>query len=80
MRKDFAKNYRVTHWLICAQVCVRGLALGLLLLHEEPRREEDVVGVPVLAALLRHRAVLDHGDRPDLYTPFLIMVIVLIFI
>ena len=51
----------MTHWLICAQVCVRGLALGLLLLHEEPRREEDVVGVPVLTALLRHRTVPDHS-------------------
>merc|ERR1711898_50554 len=47
-----------------ALVRLRGLALDLLLLYEEPRRKEDVVGVALLAALLRHHAVPDHGrDR-----------------
>merc|ERR1711898_6868 len=45
-------------------VGLRALALDLLLLYEEPRRKEDVVGVALLAALLRHHAVPDHGrDR-----------------
>ena len=46
---------------IRAQVRLRRLALDLLLLYEKSRRKEDVVGVALLAALLRHHAVPDHG-------------------
>merc|ERR1712091_652374 len=60
-------------------VRLRGLALDLLLLYEEPRREEDVVGVPVLAALLRRHAVPDHGHSRHGDRLLLIMVIVLLF-
>merc|ERR1712072_6597 len=56
-------HHSVAILLLVLRALVRlwGLALDLLLLHEEPRREEDVVGVALLAALLRHHAVPDHG-------------------